>query len=149
MVHAREGIFIVSANRLLLDFSEIRAGLRTLLDSVSGTGEAAHIVEAIGNQAVLDIKSGYPSHTRDLINGVTGTFTRNPFGCRYVVTNVSKHALPFENGTQVRHTALGANRGAMPPGHVFIPVMERQRRRMYEQLGDLLRRQGLTVTGDA
>ena len=33
-----------------------------------------------------------------------------------VIKNTAKYARIFEHGTQVRHTALGANRGAMPPG---------------------------------
>ena len=71
------------------------------------------------------------------------------YGVGVVVTNTSPHAWMFENGTQVRHTRIGANRGAMPPGHVFIPEAERQRRQMFGAFKDMLEREGLVVTGDA
>jgi hypothetical protein len=62
---------------------------------------------------------------------------------------VSKSPLAFiyENGTQVRHTELGYNRGRMPPAHVFVPAMIRHRKRMYELLREMLKRKGLKVTG--
>jgi hypothetical protein len=55
----------------------------------------------------------------------------------------------FENGTQARHTALGASRGAMPPGHVFIPVAAAERRAMYKDLAQVVADEGLEVSGDA
>ena len=66
-----------------------------------------------------------------------------------IVKNRAKHAYIFENGTQARHTGLGYNRGAMPPGHVFIPEIVRRRRGMYEKLAEMLRQHGLQVPGDA
>jgi hypothetical protein len=54
----------------------------------------------------------------------------------------------FENGTMVRHTRIGANRGAMPPGHVFVPTAIRHRAAMYRNLRDMLEREGLLVTGN-
>jgi hypothetical protein len=65
------------------------------------------------------------------------------------VVNRSPHAWMFENGTQARHTAIGANRGAMPPGHVFIRIAIIKRKQMYAQLRGLLERHGLKVTGHA
>jgi hypothetical protein len=38
------------------------------------------------------------------------------FSAGAIVINRAKHAAIFENGTQARHTAIGANRGSMPPG---------------------------------
>jgi hypothetical protein len=48
-----------------------------------------------------------------------------------------------------RHTALGADRGAMPAGHTFIRIDVEERRAMYEAFRALLVEAGLTVTGDA
>jgi hypothetical protein len=71
------------------------------------------------------------------------------FSAGAIVKNTAKHAWIFENGTQARHNDLGANRGSMPPGHVFIPAVIKRRRIMYQQLRALLERHGLKVSGDA
>lgn len=134
--------------RLVLDFSEIREGLRQLHDSVSGTGEAAHIVEAHANSAAVTIRSGYPSRTGDLRDKLTVEHRRSAFGARSVVRNTSTHALPFEVGTQARHTSLGANRGSMPPNPIFTQTIRRERRAMFEDFRTLLTRAGLIVTGE-
>ena len=65
------------------------------------------------------------------------------------VTNTSKLAYIYENGTQARHTDTGALRGAMPPGHAFIPIMAQQRRLLYAELKEIVARAGLEVSGDA
>jgi len=64
------------------------------------------------------------------------------------VQNTAKHAWLFENGTQARHTDLGANRGSMPPGHVFIPIIIRRRRVMFEVLRRVLTEHGLLASGE-
>jgi hypothetical protein len=67
----------------------------------------------------------------------------------YLVRNPAKHAAIFEFGTQARHTKLGANRGSMPPGHVFLPIVQQRRRTMYLRLKDMLVRFGFNqVFGD-
>jgi hypothetical protein len=139
----------VSGNRLRLDFEEIRAGLRQLLADTSATGEAGHIVEATANGAASSIRSSYPVRTGNLRDHVTVEAQMSGFSAGAIVINRAKHAAIFENGTQARHTAIGANRGSMPPGHVFVPIVIRKRRQMYEQLKDLLTRSGLQVSGNA
>lgn len=129
---------------------ELRAALRQLPEELAG--EARHIVEAKANQAAADAKQGYSAHTRSghLQAGLTVTHYENgKLSAGAIVKNAAKHAFIFEYGTQARHTAIGANRGSMPPGHVFVPPMQRRRREMYEQLKDLLVRKGLLVSGDA
>lgn len=114
--------------------------------------EADRIVDATANAAAEEIRAGYGSHR------VTGNLQDHVFVSRLdrgkvtaarIVKNTAPHAFIFENGTQARHTDLGANRGAMPPGHVFVPVIVRRRRAMNEELKALLVSKGLTVTGDA
>lgn len=138
----------MSANRFVFSgLDELRAALRTLPADL--TGEASHIVEAHANAAAADIKAGYPGRTGDLRDHVEVTFSTSGTSTGAVIRNTSKHAWLFENGTQARHTAIGANRGSMPPGHVFIPAVVRRRRAMYGQLQDLLERHGLIVSGTA
>lgn len=127
---------------------ELRAALRALPDDL--TGEAGHIVEGAANGAAVDIKTAYPSRTGNLRDGVTVTqVAAGKYAAGAVVKNTAKHAYIFENGTQARHTAIGANRGSMPAGHVFIPTIIRERRKMYDALKDVLVRHGLIVSGDA
>jgi hypothetical protein len=113
------------------------------------TSEAANIIESAANGAGATIKGGYPSRTGNLRNKLTVEHRRSRFGARSVVVNTSKHADEFEHGTQGRHTAIGANRGAMPANHLFTRTVIQKRRQMYEQLQELLERKGLTVTNDA
>lgn len=126
---------------------ELRQQLRNLPTDLGG--EAAHIIEASANAAAATIKAGYPARTGNLRDHVYVTHERTQFGAIGIVKNTAKHAWIFENGTQARHTDLGANRGSMPAGHVFVPAVIRERKRMYEDLKDLVVRHGLEVTDDA
>jgi hypothetical protein len=138
----------VSHNVLRLEgIDELRAALRQLPEEL--TGEAAQIVEATTNGAIISVRDGYAVHSGNLRDHVSGSVERSGYAVVGVVKNTAKHAWMYENGTQARHTATGANRGSMPPGHTFIPIVARARRRMYEQLKDLLRRNGLIVSGEA
>lgn len=113
------------------------------------TNEASGIVDRAGEYAKSSVIQGYPRRTGDLRNHVTLThFENGKFGAGSILKNTAKHAWLFENGSQARHNDLGANRGAMPPGHVFVPAVIRWRKWMYGQLKDMLVRSGLTVTGD-
>jgi hypothetical protein len=124
---------------------ELRAALRNLPAEL--TAEATRIVEGAANGAAADIKRNYPVRTGHLRDHLTVThYDQGKFSTGAIVKNTSPHAWMFENGTQARHTAIGANRGAMPPGHVFIPRITRARRLMWTQLKELLTRKGLLVT---
>jgi len=141
----------VSNNRLEIQgLAELKAALRQLPYELKG--EAQHIVEGAANGAAAQVKQNYVrGKTGNLIAGV---YVRNSevgaFGAGAIVVSKAKHAWLYENGSQLRHNAKGANRGVMPaapPGRAFIPVMIKTRRRMYEQLKDVLVRNGLQVTG--
>jgi hypothetical protein len=138
----------VSNNRLDLGLDELREALRNLPAEL--TGEASHIVEGAANGAAAQIKAKYARRTGKLGDGVSvEKVSGGRFSAGAIVKNTAKIAFVFENGTQARHTAIGANRGSMPPGHVFVPIVIRKRRQMNEQLIDLLQRNGLVVTDDA
>lgn len=109
--------------------------------------EADALVTRRGEAAVQTIGAGYPSRTKDLKSKLRGALQRSGVSVQYVITNTSKHASWFENGTQARHTKLGADRGSMPAHPLFIPTMRRSRRALTEDLRALLVRAGLTVTG--
>lgn len=67
------------------------------------------------------------------------------YGAAAAVKNTAKHAHLYENGTQTRQTKIGANRGAAPPGRVFVPIMIRKRRELHGELVALVRRAGFEV----
>lgn len=138
----------MSNNRLVLDgMAELRAALRALPAELAS--EAGRIIEGEANAAVSEMRQQYPVRTGRLMQGtVVSRVDRGKFAAGAIVKNTAKHAHLFEFGTQTRQNAIGANRGAMPPGNVFVPAMIRARRRMYRALAALLERNGLTVTGE-
>jgi len=127
---------------------ELKRDLRNL--PVELTDEGGAIIESEAGAARNDIVAAYPSRTGNLRKGVkVQRVDRGRFGAAAIVRNSAPHASIFEHGTQARHTDLGANRGSMPPGHVFIPAMIRARRRMYNRLRSILIAHGLSVSGNA
>jgi hypothetical protein len=127
---------------------EYRAELARLPDDC--TGEAANLIEAAANGVAHDIKAAYPARTGKLRDKVTVTHV--PSGGRLktgsVIKNTARHAAVFEHGSQARHTSLGANRGSMPPGKVFVPRIVRARRTLTQQLKDMVARHGAKVSGE-
>lgn len=126
---------------------ELKAALRELPAHLAS--EAQDIVFGAADAAAAEIVAAYPSRTGNLRKGVSVKRQTSVFSTTATVINKATHAFIFENGTQARHNKIGANRGSMPPGHVFVPRVVRHRRAMYEGLKDLLEREGLMVTGDA
>jgi len=125
---------------------ELKADLRQLPAAL--TGEAIHLVQAEGNAAAFAIRGAYPEVTGHLRQGVgVEPIQRTQFFAGVRVVSRAPHAHLYEYGTQVRHTALGANRGASPPHPVFVPRMIQARARMYAGLADLLVRHGLRAIG--
>lgn len=141
----------MSDNRLTFQgLEELREGLRNLPADL--TAEASHIVEAAANGAAAEVRQNYAKGpTGNLIAGVmVRPSAISTFSAGAIVESKSPHAWLYENGSQVRHTSSGANRGVMPPappGRAFIPVMIKKRRQMQGQLIELLKRAGLQVSG--
>lgn len=127
---------------------ELKAGLRALPTELGSEG--ADIVEARATRAEATIAAGYPARTGNLRDKLTVEHARSAFGARSVVRNTSKHAVPFEIGSQVnRYTTRGVNRGRMPANHLFTQTIMRERRAMDDDHKALLVRHGLLVSGDA
>jgi hypothetical protein len=111
---------------------------------------ARDIVENAAEEARASIVQAYPRRTGNLRRGVQ--IEHKPlgaFGQLSIVRNKAAHAFIYENGTVARHTSLGANRGAMPAGKVFVPIARRRRRWMYQELKAMMASEALQVTGDA
>lgn len=107
-------------------------------------------VTSAAQAAATRIRDGYPKRTGNLRNGVKVTIQYSGgTGVLAIVKNSAPHAWMFENGTQVRHTKIGADRGSMPAGHVFVPNAQQERRAMYQDLKAIVASEGLEVSGDA
>lgn len=126
---------------------ELKAELKNLPTTM--TTETGHLAQANANSAAVDIRGAYPARTGNLRNGVkVEVIEKGPYRTGRRVINRAPHAWIFDNGTQARHTAIGANRGSMPPGRVFVPRIIKWRRRFLDQLKAALLRQGAArVTG--
>lgn len=136
------------AARVVWDgLEEYRELLRHLPESLAN--ETANFVQAAANSSAFQIRGKYPVRTGKLRDRVSvAKLKKGKYGTGMVVKNTAPHAKLFEYGTQARHTAIGANRGSMPPGNVFVPVILKERRSLYEKVKDLLRRKGALVTGE-
>jgi hypothetical protein len=135
----------VSAVAFKIDgLDDLRAQL--LAFTGEAAAEGAEIVEDETERAFSEIYAGYPRRSGGIRRNVKVVTTKTPYGATGTVINSDPLANIFENGSQARHTKLGAFRGSMPPGHVFIPVIQRHRRAMVERLRGVLERRGLTVT---
>jgi len=130
--------------------AELRDELGKLPDEV--VAEAREITRATTELAKGEIVGQYEAHrvTGNLAKGViVSPWNKGQDAPGYKIKSTAPHAWLFENGTQVRHNALGANRGEVqPPANVFVPVVIRRRREMYEQLKAMIARKGLKVSGD-
>lgn len=125
---------------------ELERQLAALPETV--TAEADPIAERSATSAAATMRADYPFRTGELRAGVqVRQAAHDPTRIRWSVVNLHPLATIFEYGTQARHTELGAFRGSMPAGKVFIPTAQRARAQMYEQLRELLRAQGAIVTG--
>jgi len=124
--------------------AELMEALQRLPDDLkAGVGP---IVLAHATTAERDIRAAYPVRTGNLRDGMhVQTINAGRFGAAAVVMNRAPHAGIYENGTQARHTSIGANRGAMPPGNIFVPIVMRERRAMYADLIDYVHRMGFEV----
>lgn len=138
----------MSANRFTFDGLEaLRQALQDLPARL--VGDATHRIEAAANGATVRVRTVYGQHrhTGNLQDHVVVTHRHSAFGAKSVVRSTARHAHLFEYGRQLRYK--GMRGGAQRPRPTFVPIMEADRRKMYEDLKALLEREGLQVTGDA
>lgn len=113
------------------------------------TTEAGAIIVATATAAETEMDGRYAAHdvTGALRRGLSMTqdVDAGRFGVAARLQNRDQKAYWAEYGTQIRQTTLGANRGAMPPLAIFIPIAQRHRRLMVERLIDLVERAGFVV----
>lgn len=141
----------MSARVQFKGLDELRASLRRLPQEMRD--EAFVLIIRTGDAASEEIRAAYEAAkvSGNLARGVRvePLPSTGRFGAAVRVKSTAKHAFLYENGTQTRKTNLGANRGAAPPGRVFVPIMQRRRRQMHELLVDIVRRAGFEVRNAA
>ena len=127
---------------------ELREEIRKLPEALRG--DAMDLIERTVNAVAVDIRQAYPVRTGNLRKGVrVASILKAGFVAGATVKNIAKHATIFELGTQARHTTIGANRGSMPAGHVFVPRVVKARRQLTEELKAMVVRHGAaTVIGE-
>jgi len=144
----------MSASVEIVGLDDLIRDLRNLPRELAD--EASVIIERAATTAYNQISANYAAHqvTGNLVNHMRQTEQRSTFGTSVNVSNTAKHAYWYENGTNARHYYTKKNGvkhmvGAMPPRHAFIPVISRNRIRMYDELKRLMERHGLEVKTDA
>lgn len=122
--------------------------------------EAVNIVESAASAAMAEMDQKYPISLGQKRRGrfVPGGQLRRglkleyhndqQFGAWVTLRNKAPHASLFENGTELRKTAKGFERGSARPGRVFVPTAIKHRRKMNRALIAMLERHGLKVTSD-
>ena len=143
----------MSARVEIEGLAELIEELRNLPQEL--TSEASSIAEKAGRAAFNQISANYASHvhTGDLVGHMKMDIERSQFGVLVTVSNTAKIAFVYENGSEARHyyTKNGVKHvtGRMPALHAFIPPASRNRRAMYQALGEMVEKKGLTVTDAA
>ncbi len=132
-----------------------RAELRNLPENLAQEG--GDLIIERTNIAAQRIFDGYPNDSGHLKGGVKFKTERSRFGALGTVWNSAFIAFIFEEGSQARHVRgtlpgrvanFGLSRGAMPPGHVFVPIMMEERRKVNAGLKTIIQAQGLETEGD-
>jgi hypothetical protein len=132
-------------------------GLRELEEAFRNMPEelatqAGREVLSAANGAAVTMRTEYGAHAvtghlRDSV--VVEVQEVGRAGVRARVRVKDPIAWIFDHGSQARHWANGKSTGRMPPTHTVARTASRARRSMYGRIVSMMRRFGLTVTGDA
>lgn len=136
----------MSAKVTFKGLAELRAALRKLPSDLATS--AANVVNHAADDSAKEIIAAYSQVTGDLKSKVKVVpVDAGRFGVTRVVRSTSQHARLYEEGSQTRQTAIGANRGAMPAANKFVPIVARHRDDMVDELIDIVKAAGLEVKG--
>lgn len=127
---------------------ELKTHLRNLPSEL--TQEASPIVDHAAEVTKASLIQSYPvGDTGKLRQGVSVKLDEGASGVRATVISKSPHAHLWEFGTQVRATRQGWNRGKGPSHYNqgLIGIAMGWRRRMHQQLIDVVRKAGFDVKG--
>lgn len=129
-------------------------GLRELIEALRHlpaelAEEAAVPVQEATEHTAAQLIAAYPTGpTGNLKRGVKQTIEKSAAGVVGTVRSTARDAHLWEFGTVNRRTKQGWNRGRSP-SHAregVIPIAQRNRKRMYEALREIVRRAGFEVS---
>jgi hypothetical protein len=143
-----------------IGLDDLRKRLLELPQEMTELAEAIIAEAAEGSAA--EIREAYPVGPGDdeyeggnLRKGVRvrRETAHKPYSVRLAVRSTAQHATLFEVGTVVRYNISRnkqllkkpANRGFMPGANIFVPIVVRRRREMYEDLTAVIEQVGLDV----
>lgn len=137
---------MISNNKIQLDgFNAMYDWLRTLPRNL--TNQAQVLVDSSARAAALEIAAAYPRRSGNLARGVGVQWgARGKFVAASRVVNTAPHAFMFEQGTVSRKTSQGWDRGVMPAGHLFVPIVIRHRADLMVQLEAMMEAEELVVS---
>ena len=115
--------------------------------------EATDIVLRTGERAKRAVYAAYPEPDVDargresLRTGLKlEAYWTGQYGAAVRLRSTAYHALIYENGSAVRRTGRGYNRGRSRAMHVFVPIAIRHRAEMYEELAHMVETYGAEVS---
>lgn len=145
-----------------IGLDELRARLLELPAEMTELAEA--IIAEAADGAAAEIREAYPVgpgnddyEGGNLRKGVRvrreKAQSASPYSVRLAVRSTAPHATLFEVGTVVRYNISRnkqllnkpAHRGFMPGSNIFVPIVVRRRREMYEDLTAVIEQVGLDV----
>ena len=137
----------MSVTLRLTGLEELKAALLKLPAEFHAEGFG--YVKTATDGSAADLRAAYSAVQKSgkLARGVTTEYPSTTVAVGRVRSR-AKHSHLYEYGTQVRRTAQGWNRGAGPAHPTAIPIFRRRRDTLRGQLIAMVRRAGLTVTGD-
>lgn len=127
---------------------ELRAALRQLPAELAD--EANTYIDDTVEITAARLFQSYPKgDTGNLRAGIRKESHPSPFGGFGMVRSTSPHSHLWEFGTQSRKTSKGWSRGAAPSHKPqgLVPIAKQERRRLNQQLVELVRRAGFQVSG--
>lgn len=122
---------------------DLREALKRLPQELAE--KASTVVKETAQQVGSDVIANYPDRSGNLRSGVSVKVTGSSVSTTGIVRSASPHAHLYENGTARRQTDRGYNRGVMPrgPNDALVGVRAgRARRKMYDQLKDVVQQAG-------
>jgi NADPH:quinone reductase-like Zn-dependent oxidoreductase len=137
--------------------SEFESALRELPTTVRS--EAQPIVSDAANATASHVKAAYERVRTSGTSGRKAAGKHLADGVKVVVDNggtsyarafmrsTAKHSHLYEFGSVKRQWKSGKNTGTMPAQPTVIPAAERERRKMRDELVEMMRRNGLEVSG--
>jgi hypothetical protein len=125
------------------------AGLRDAFKRLPAElkAEAVTLVRDSATQAQRAIVAQYPAGKTGQLRAQVQVVSipAATYGTAAAVKSQARYARFFEEGTRVRQTKNGWNRGRMPAANVLVPTMIRVRAALYRDLADVIRRAGFEV----